>query len=111
MLTNHSPKKTEENQMTKLSEAALTYEPPVTRMVSELAEVDVSAEIKEKTVKEGTKDEFTYKYIEVKGEEYRVGASVLKQLKAQLESNPNLSKFKVTKEGKGLQSEYTVIPL
>lgn len=97
--------------MTQLSEAALTYEPPVTKMVSELEIVDVTAEVKEKTVKEGTKDEFSYKYIVVKGEEYRVGNSILKQLKVQLEANPKLKTFKVTKEGEGLKSEYTVIPL
>ncbi len=96
--------------MAKLSEEALTYTPPTTKNISELKEVLVSAEVKERTAGEG-ETSFTYKYIEVDGEEYRIGASVLKQLKAQLEENPKLNKFKVNKEGQGMKTNYTVIPL
>ena len=96
--------------MAKLSEEALTYTPPTTKNISELGLVSVDAEVKERTAGEG-ENTFTYKYIEVDGEEYRVGASVLKQLKAQLEENPKLIKFKVTKEGTGMKTNYTVIPL
>ncbi len=96
--------------MTKLSEEALTYEPPKTKNISELAEVNVDAEVKERTAGEG-ENAFNYKYIEVEGEEYRVGASVLKQLKVHLEANPNIKKFRVNKTGEGLKTEYTVIPV
>ncbi len=96
--------------MAKLSEEALTYTPPTTKNISELKEVNVAAEVKERTAGEG-ETSFTYKYIEVDGEEYRIGASILKQLKAQLEENPKLTKFKVNKEGTGMKTNYTVIPL
>tara|TARA_Y100000034_G_C6897243_1_gene413973 strand:- start:744 stop:1040 length:297 start_codon:yes stop_codon:yes gene_type:complete len=96
--------------MEKLSETALKYTAPTTKNISELAEVQVNAEVKEKTAGEG-ENAFTYKYIEVEGEEYRVGASVLKQLKAHLEANPKITKVKVTKEGTGMNTAYTVIPL
>lgn len=96
--------------MAKLSEEALTYEGPKTKNISELAEVPVDVEVQEKTAGEG-ENSFTYKYITVNGEDYRIGASVLKQLKAHLENNPKLTKFKVTKVGEGLKTEYTVIPL
>ena len=96
--------------MTKLSEEALTYVPQTTKNITELETVSVDAEVKERTVGEG-ENSFTYKYIEVEGEEYRVGASVLKQLKAHLEANPKITKVKVTKEGIGLNTTYTVIPL
>jgi len=97
--------------MAKLSEEALTYVPPTTKNISELKEVDVSAEVKEKTGTKKDGDEFTYKYIEVDGVEYRVGASVLNQLKEHLTAKPDLKKFKVTKQGEGLGTTYTVIPL
>ena len=96
--------------MTKLSEEALTYTAPVTKNIVELEVVEVDAEVKERTAGE-VDNAFTYKYIEVNGEEYRIGASVLKQLKAHLEANKDLKKFKVTKEGEGLKTTYTVIPL
>ncbi|KKK73592.1 hypothetical protein LCGC14_2892300, partial [marine sediment metagenome] len=56
-------------------------------------------------------DAFSYNFMVVAGEEYRVPNSVLKQLKKHLEANPKLEKFKVAKEGEGLKTEYTVIPL
>ncbi len=96
--------------MAKLSEEALTYTPPTTKNISELEEVEVSAEVKERTAGEG-ENSFSYKYITIGDQEYRVGASVLKQLKVHLEANPNLQKFKVQKTGEGLKTEYTVIPL
>jgi len=96
--------------MAKLSEEALTYVPPTTKNISELDSVEVSEEVKEKTVGEGD-NAFTYKYIIRDSDEFRVGASVLKQLKVQLENNPKLTKFKVNKKGEGLKTEYTVIPL
>ncbi len=96
--------------MAKLSEEALTYTAPTTKNISELESVEVTAEVMEKTAGEG-EHSFTYKYIEVKGEEYRVGASVLKQLKKHLENNKGLTKFKVDKEGTGMNTSYTVIPL
>lgn len=96
--------------MAKLSEEALTYVPPTTKNISELKEVSVSVEIKGKTAGEGD-NAFTYKYLEVEGEEYRVPASVLKQLKAHLEANPKITKIKVNKEGEGMKTNYTVIPL
>jgi len=55
--------------------------------------------------------EFPYKYVELNGERYRVPTSVLSSLKAILEENPALKKFKVKKTGEGMNTEYTVIPL
>lgn len=96
--------------MAKLSEEALTYVPPTTKNISELETVSVDVEVKERTAGEGD-TAFTYKYIEVNGEEYRVGASVLKQLKAHLQANPKITKIKVNREGQGMKTTYTVIPL
>lgn len=100
-----------EKQMATLSEEAKNYIPPITKNISELNEVSVKMDVKEKEVQKDNGETFKYKFIEVDGEEYRVGASVLKQLKTHLEEKPDLKVFKVKKEGEGLKSVYTVIPL
>ena len=73
---------------------------------------DDSFSFKEKD-KDGNEVEKTVnqKVIVVDGEKYRVPVSVLMQLKAHLEDNPNLQKFKVKKTGEGLKTEYVVIPI
>lgn len=97
--------------MTTLSEEALTYVPPTTKNISELKEVKVDMDVLEKTGTNADGEEFKYKYVEVDGEEYRVPNSVLKQIKAQLEENAKLERFKVKRDGEGKKTVYTVIPL
>ena len=79
--------------------------------ISELPKVSLDAEIKERTGKNDEGAEFSYKYITVEGQDYRIPASVLKSLKAILEDSPSLKYFKVKKTGTGMSTEYTVIPL
>jgi hypothetical protein len=55
--------------------------------------------------------EFPYSYFEQNGERYKIPASVLASLKAILEENKDLKKFKVKKTGEGMDTRYTVIPL
>ena len=98
-------------KMANLKEEATAYESTATKNISELLKVSTDLEVLERT---GTNDEgkeFSYKYITVEGFDYRVPASVLKNLKAILEDNPNLKHFKVRKTGQGMSTEYTVIPL
>ena len=68
-------------------------------------------EVKKETFKEGTSDEFTISYINVKGEKYRVPTSVLASLKVILEEKPDTTKFKVAKTGSGMSTTYQVIGL
>lgn len=96
--------------MAQLWKEATEYETPKTQNIADLESVSVDMDLQEKTVGEG-EDAFTYKYIVVKDVEYRVPVVVLKQLKSQLEANPGLSTFRVSKEGEGLKTQYTVIPL
>ncbi len=74
--------------------------------ISELATVETDF-----AVLEDSEAEFPYKYVEANGERYKMPASVLASLKAILEENPNLKKFKVKKTGEGMDTRYTVIPL
>lgn len=97
----------EVNQMAKLNETALAYEGKgKIKNIAELNSVSTDLE-----VKEDVEAEFPYKYIEVDGEKYKVPSSVLGSLKAILEENPKLAKFKVKKTGEGMETRYTVIPL
>jgi len=92
--------------MTSLKETAQNYESQHILNIADLEVVDVVADIKEET-----NCEFPYKFIEVDGKQYRVPASVLINLKAILEDNPDMKKFRVKKTGEGMNTSYTVIPL
>lgn len=96
--------------MATIRESAQGYEPPQTRNISELKSVNTEMDIQHKVVGEG-ESAFEYDYIVKDGEEYRVPKSVLKQLKTQLEENPEATEFKVKKTGEGMKTEYTVILL
>ena len=76
------------------------------RNISELESVDVNL-----AVFQETEVEFPYKYLEIEGERYKMPLSVLASVKAILEVNENLTKFKVKKTGEGIDTRYTVIPL
>lgn len=99
------------NKMATLKEQAKAYEPPQTKNIAELDQIDVNVDISEavRAKKDGT--EFRYNYIIVDEIEYRVPDSVLKQLKVHLKNTPSLRTFKVVSEGTGMNTEYTVIPL
>ena len=72
---------------------------------------DLNAVPTDLEVKEETESEFPYKFVEVDGSRYKLPTSVLLSLKAILEENPDLKKFKVKKTGEGMDTRYTVIPL
>ena len=97
--------------MGSINDEAHAYEPPQTKNITDLDTVDTSLQIEERefTKEDGTT--FSFKVVNVAGEEYRVPISVLKSLKAILAEKPALKTFKVTKAGEGLKTEYTVIPL
>ena len=93
--------------MGSIKDEAKAYEPGAkVKNISELPSVETTLNVfKEDSV------EFPYEYIEVSGERYKVPKSVLASLKAILEENQELKKFKVKKTGEGMDTRYTVIPL
>lgn len=97
--------------MTTLKEAAIGYVPRKAKTIAELPEVSIDVKILEATENKGKEDEYVYNYIDINGERYRVPDSVLKGIQSILKKKPNLSKFAVSKEGTGLNTEYTVIPM
>lgn len=92
--------------MTTLKDAAQGYTPKQTKNVADLPQVSISAEMFE-----NTEAEFPYKYIEMNGEEYRVPDVVLRDMQTMLKENPLITAFKIRKQGEGLKTRYTVIPV
>ena len=101
--------------MANISEYAKDYVPTAkTRNITELQSVDTNLELIDDEFefeKDGETKIIQQKVIVVDGEQYRVPVSCIQQLKAQLEANPNMKKFKVTSTGSGMDTKYTVIPL
>ena len=95
----------------ELRKLAQEYVSPETKNIAELDKVNVMIDIEEKIVKEGTPDEFSYYFFTKDDTEYRVPKSVVKQLKTLIEEKPDMTEFKVKKEGEGMKTSYTVIPL
>jgi len=92
--------------MANLKEKAKEYEPKQVHNIAELESISTDSE-----VKSDEEAEFPYDYIEINNERYKVPTSVIASLKAILEENPSLKKFKVKKSGEGMNTKYTVIPL
>jgi len=93
--------------MGTIKDEAKEYKPQSTvKNISELSSIDTDI-----AVLYDQEAEFPYKYIESNGERYKMPVSVLSALKSILEENPNLKKFKVKKQGEGMDTRYVVIPL
>jgi len=97
--------------METVRESAKAYEPKKTMNIAELEKVPVDSQIfiGEGTRKDGTP--FKYRYINFNDQEYRVPESVRKALKDILKAKPSVMYIKVTKQGEGINSSYTVINL
>ncbi len=106
-----------EINMATIGQEAQAYEPPQqTKNIAELEKVSVDLELVDDTYtftnkKTGLEETVDQKVTEVDGVNYKVPLSVLNQIKAQMEANPNMKFFKVKKEGEELNTRYTVIPL
>jgi len=100
--------------MATLKETAQNFKPKVTKNISELKEVSTDVEIKHDGKGYNTEEdkEYTYSYLLLNNEEYRVPMSVIGHLKDILEEKPDLKTFKVKKSGEGRKgTKYSVIPL
>lgn len=95
-----------------LRDYAKEYVPLQTKNIAELDKVSTDLELLDgEGTNKDTGEVFTYKYIDVDGQEYRVPGKVIGDLKAILEKKPGLQHFSVTKKGEGVKTQYTVIPL
>lgn len=93
--------------MGTIKDEAIKYKPKSSvKNISELTEINTSL-----SVHSEEEAEYPYNYIEVNGERYKMPDSVLFSLQALLIDKPELKKFKVTKQGAGMNTKYFVIPL
>jgi hypothetical protein len=104
-------KEVKQKQMVTLKDFAEKYESKKTKNIADLDVVRTDIEVRKETFKEGSPDEFTVNVATVDGEDYRVPDSVLKALQAILKEKPDLKIIKVVKQGEGLNTTYTVVPL
>lgn len=96
--------------MATIKEEAMAYEPPQTKNIADLNKIPVNLEVKEGTGKNKEGEDFKYKYIEIDDEQYRVPGIVLGGIKAVLKKMPHIQYVTVTKEGKGMNTKYYVMP-
>ena len=99
--------------MPTIKEAAQKYEPKRMKNVADLEVVRTDIDIIENEERDDTEGKtYTVSYFIKDGEEYRVPATVLEQLKKILEEKPELKTFKVSKTGEGKHgTKYQVISL
>ena len=97
--------------MATLKKESETYVPKTIKNIADLNEVSIDFEVYEESKVNDEGKEYTYKFLEVNGEKYRVPASVLAEIQEILKVKPGLEKVKVTKIGTGLNTKYKVIQL
>lgn len=98
--------------MAQIGQVADEYISQKTKNIADLEAVSVNQELITKKFKEGTADEFEIDVITVDEEDYRVPASVLKQLKILRKEKQEMTTFKVKKAGTTQHdTTYQVIPL
>lgn len=94
-----------------IKDMAKNYQPKTAKNITELKSIDVSLVMQTEEGIDSENTKYSFNFIEINGEKFRVPDSVLKDLKAILEKKPNLKTFAVTKTGEGRQTKYTTIPL
>jgi len=94
--------------MATLRETATAYEPPQTLNIADLDSVPLDLQIKEGKGKNQEGDEFSYKYAELNGKEYRVPNSVLEKIQEIIKLKPDVQNVRVIKSGSGLATRYKV---
>ena len=97
--------------MATLKEEAVQYEAPTTKNIADLDKVDVNLNLEDREGKDNNGETFKYKVIVIEGRDHRVPGSVIGNLKSLLEKKPDLKTFSVSKQGTGMNTRYTVIPM
>ena len=94
-----------------IKEFAKEYTPSQMKNIADLEVVRADAEIKKETRKDQNNEDYQVMFIVIDNEEYRVPSSVVTQLKGVIEAKPEVTSFKVTRTGTGMNTKYQVIPL
>lgn len=94
-----------------IKQEAQAYEPPQTLNIADLGRFPIDMPLHQGEGKDSKGEVFKYKYIIVDGKNYRIPNVVLGNIKTLLEEMPDLKLVRVIKEGTGIQTRYTVIPV
>ena len=97
--------------MTTIGEHAQAYEPKRMKNIADLEAVSTQQIVKSEVRKDNDNEDYEVTFIVIDSEEFRVPNSVLAQLKTMFKEKPDMKTFKVVKEGEGLNTKYTVVPL
>ena len=98
--------------MGSLKEESKAFESKGTLTIADLNQVDINLNLfKGEGINSNDGKPFTYKYIEVNSQQYRVPDSVLSQIKEILSMKPDCKFVKVKKTGSGMMTKYQVIAL
>lgn len=97
--------------MVTLKEEAINYQAPQKLNIADLSEVPTDIEVLTNTGTNDKGEEYSYKYASINGNEYRIPAPVLEQIKAILKLRPDVKKIKVHKTGSGLGTRYSTDPI
>jgi len=97
--------------MATIGEEAKAYEPQRMKNIADLEVVSIKQDIKKETRKDKSGEDYTVSFLVIDNEEYRVPNSVLEQVQIFLVEKPDMTTFKVTKKGEGLNTSYQVVPL
>jgi hypothetical protein len=96
--------------MATLKEEAQAYQPPQTLNIADLEKIPLNIELKDGKGTKSDGEEFTYKYAEINGQQYRIAGSIIGGIKALMQKIPNLQFVQVIKQGHGMNTRYQVIP-
>jgi len=97
--------------MVSIKQFAEAYEKKRMNNIADLEVVNTDVDIQTEVRLDMDNKEYQVSFIVVDGKEYRVPNIALEQLKAILETNPDLKNFKVNKTGQGMATKYQVIPI
>ncbi|MBP92506.1 MAG: hypothetical protein CMC55_00125 [Flavobacteriaceae bacterium] len=97
--------------MVSIKQFAEAYEKKRMNNIADLEVVNTDIDIQTEVRLDMDNKEYQVSFIVVDGKEYRVPNIALEQLKAILETNPDLKNFKVNKTGQGMATKYQVIPI
>lgn len=97
--------------MGNLREESKAFQPKKTLNVADLEALSLDVKIEDRTGTDKDGHDFGFKVAIVMGQEYRVPASVLADIKTLIEAKPTLKTVKVVKKGTGMNTKYSVIPM
>lgn len=96
--------------MASLKEHAQDYVPPRAKNIASIEKIPVNLEVKSDKAKKKDGTDFTYLFVELHGEKYRVPGAVLGGIKSVLKKYPDTKFVTIDKQGEGMNTTYSVMP-